>query len=365
MPDEVPQGRKVLEMLEGLTLDDNWKIGARCEKAEDQTGGLFSEGYLVTSGSGEVAYLKAIDLFGAMDEDDIIEALNILTDGVRCEQELLRECRRMDRVVRALTFGNIREVRGVRLSIPVPYIIFEKADGNIRAVVKASERPSLQWCLNVLHHVATGLWQLHRQRIAHQDLKPSNALHFDGRKVVKIADLGRSVRQGRPVWYDRITWPGDNAYAPPEVAYGFAQTEFNSQRLASDMYLLGSFLCTLISGAPLNALLYDGLDPQFRPAMFGGQYSGTFENVIAHIQEAFEKVVGHIGECIDADERLRSEILMLLRQLADPDVRRRGHPLTRAANANSGNPFDLQRFLSSIPNLATRASGLTLNRPTA
>jgi hypothetical protein len=117
---EKPPGRDVLESLEGEVVDGGWKIGAFVPKAPDQTGGFFSRGYTCTSEGGKRAFLKAIDLYAALDSDDLIAELGRLTDGARCEQELLDVCRRMDRVVSALSYGVIREVRGVRLQIPIP-----------------------------------------------------------------------------------------------------------------------------------------------------------------------------------------------------------------------------------------------------
>jgi eukaryotic-like serine/threonine-protein kinase len=360
VPDTAPPaatGRKILEQLEGLVLDNGWKIGRLLPKEEGQTGGHFSRGYECTSTTGQQAFFKAIDLFEALsDPGNVLAALNALADGALCEEELLKVCRKMDRVVSALAFGTIRTFRGEVLQIPVPYIIFERADGNVRHVVRASARPSQEWILRTLHHVTTGMMQLHRARIAHQDLKLSNVLHFKDRTVVKISDLGRSVRQGRAVWYDRYDWPGDNAYAPPEVAYGFAQNEFNAQRLASDMYLLGGFACALLTAVPINAILYTALPIDFRPPLFKGNYAGTFEHVLPHLQEAFDHVIQTVESHIPATAPHREQMLGFIRQWCEPDPRHRGHPLTRARNARGGNIYDLERYASALPNLTIRAA---------
>ena len=46
--------------------------------------------------------------------------------------------------------------------------------------------------------VATGLFQLHSNDIAHQDLEQSNVLHFNEQTLNKLADLGRAVDRARP-----------------------------------------------------------------------------------------------------------------------------------------------------------------------
>jgi serine/threonine protein kinase len=308
---------------------------------------------LCTSANGQQAFFKAIDLFGALKEPNVLAALNALTDGVMCEQELLKLCQKMDRVVSALAFGTIRELRGQALLIPIPYIIFEWADGNVRHVVRASVRPTYEWMLRTLHQVTTGLMQLHRERIAHQDLKLSNALHFDRQSTVKIADLGRSVSQNRAVWYDQAPWPGDWAYAPPEVVYGFLQAEFNDRRLGADMYLLGNFAVTLLTGVTMNALMQLSLPADFQPPA----YSGTFEHVLAHLQDAFDEVMERLSAEVPNDLPVKADLLMFIRQWCEPDPRRRGHPRTRALQGNGGNVFELERYASALPNMALRVAG--------
>lgn len=86
-------GNQVLEQLSGMTVEGGWLIGKFLPKAADQTGGFFSRGYECTSAEGNPAFLKAIDLYSALNSPDVIAALNQLTDGVRCEQELLQLCR--------------------------------------------------------------------------------------------------------------------------------------------------------------------------------------------------------------------------------------------------------------------------------
>ena len=97
----------------------------------------------------------------------------------------------MDRVVRALDSGSIT----VDPSIPftnVPYLIFEAADADIRLHLDTSSASTIAWRLRALHHIATGLKQLHGADIAHQDIKPSNILVFvleSLSTVSKVADL--------------------------------------------------------------------------------------------------------------------------------------------------------------------------------
>lgn len=344
----------VLQQLQGLTVDGGWTIGAHLAKSPDQTGGYFSEGYECTGPKGEQAFFKAINMFKALDAPDMITEVNILTDGVRCEWELLELCQRMDRIISALAFGYIREFQGRKLLIPIPYIIFERADRTLNHLVRASVQPTDDWCLRTLHHVATGMMQLHRKEIAHQDLKLSNALQFESENKIKIADLGRSIRRDRAVHYDQHRWPGDYGYAPPEVPFGFLASEFTVRRFASDLHLLGSFACSLFTRVRLNHLVYDKLPIDLRPRLLGGSYAGTFENALPHLNDAFAQALELIGDHIDLTAPYREELLSFFRHWAHPDPRERGHPRTRALNAR-GNIYDLERHVSALANMATQA----------
>jgi serine/threonine protein kinase len=349
-------GRELLLKLEGLVVEDGWTVGALVPKQKDQTGGCFSEGYRCRHVSDREGHFKAIDLHEALGQPDLLAALSRLADGAQCEQELLGKCKRMDRVVTMLSYGTIRAVHGTALTIPIPYVIFERANGSIRSIAHARVRPTHEWILRTLHQVATGLMQLHSEGIAHQDLKQSNILEFSEEQGVKIADLGRAVDRARSVWYDARPWPGATAYAPPEVAYGFHQAEFNARRFASDMYLLGSLATALFIGVSLNALLYQELPQQFRPALFGGPYAGTFESVEAHLHDAYDRVMTNVANCISANAPYREQIVAFIRQWCNPDPRLRGHPVTRGERADGGNIYFLERYVSSLPNLARRAA---------
>lgn len=93
----------------------------------------------------------------------------------------------------------------------------QPADGDVRNHLAVAEKIELAWLLRSLHHVATGLYQLHSARVAHQDLKPSNILVFD-KKLSKVSDLGSASIREVPSPRDEAPFAGDSTYAPPEVS---------------------------------------------------------------------------------------------------------------------------------------------------
>src|SRR5574341_2097711 len=201
--------------LEGLAVDGGWTIGPRLEKLPSQTGGNFSEGYVVSRNDGARAFLKALDYSRAMKAPDPARALQRLTEAYNFERDLLARCKHMDRVVRALSDGSV-SVNGE----VVQYLILELAAHDIRKYLDLAERFDTAWLLRALHHIATGLGQLHGAGIAHQDLKPSNVLVF-GDRISKVSDLGRASSKGIIAPHEEYQIAGDPQYAPPELHYGY------------------------------------------------------------------------------------------------------------------------------------------------
>ena len=216
------------ERLMGLELVDGWKVIEEVAKPPGFTGGNFSCGYIVRGEDGRKAYVKALDLtppFGQQGDWTLI--LRGLLDGYEHERQLCRQCRKMSRVVNVLADGDIMVDPNDPLT-RVPYLVFELADSDVRsefeALKNAAKTFEIAWALRSLHHVATGLWQLHQRQIVHQDLKPSNILVFD-QEGSKVTDLGRSAAKAMRSPNDDEDVPCDRTYAPPELAFGWVAPE--------------------------------------------------------------------------------------------------------------------------------------------
>jgi serine/threonine protein kinase len=272
-----------------------------------------------------------------------------MTAAYLFEANLLRMCgdRRMTRVVRAVD-------QGVTLvpncAIPtVEFLIFELADGDIRTQMAVGRHFDIAWALRTAHHVTAGLFQLHRNQVAHQDLKPSNVLTFQNASSSKIADLGRASVKGQSPGHEELQIPGDRGYAPPELLYGDVSTDWHARRQASDLYHLGSLIVFLFAGASMTPLLVAELPADKHWTRWGEPYS----EVLPYIRHAFGEVMMNVAEEFPLD--LKGDLSRIVRELCEPDPARRGHPKNHAAR---GNPYSVERYVAELNVLATRAESM-------
>lgn len=331
------------QQLEGKVLDGGWVVGKMVDISPGTTGGHFSSGYLVESRNGRKAFLKALDYSKALRSADPARALQSLTEAFNFERDMLEMCkdRRLDRVVRSITSGKA-EVGGAQGGV-VQYLIFELADNDVRKHLDTSARFDLAWALRSLHHMATGLLQLHRIGIAHQDLKPSNVLIFD--KTSKVSDLGSAAHSGFIPTED-LTIPGDDSYAPPELLYKYCHPEWNVRRFGCDAYLLGSMAVFFFTRMSMTSLIVAEMHEQHK----WYNWTGTYKEVLPYVREAFGVALQHISGQVPP--QLRGEVVEIIRQLCEPDPDLRGHPRGRTRG-----PLTLERYVSKFNVLASKAEG--------
>jgi eukaryotic-like serine/threonine-protein kinase len=223
----------------------------------------------------------------------------------------------------------------------VPYIIFELADGDVRA--RMAKQPSTfddAFKLRVLHGSANGLRQLHEAGVAHQDLKPSNTM-TSGR-TAKIGDLGRASRNDVVGHWDGDVIPGDRTYAPPEQLYRFFHGDPQIRRRASDLYQLGSLIVFMFHGVGITGLLNKRLDPAFHWRTWPRDY----ENVLIYVRAEYNKILEDLRSDWPEPEALKLEALV--RKLCDPDPQLRGEPNLRSRP----DAFSLERTVSALDLLA-------------
>jgi eukaryotic-like serine/threonine-protein kinase len=342
---ELDDGWKVIEPV-GWKLDEN---GNPVQAGEPGSGGNFSAGYRVKKGE-RIGFLKAIDLSRAMNKPDVISELKKIIDTAAFEKSLCQLCgeRRMDRVVLALSVGDI--ITGPNLQDTVPYIIFELADGDVRRRIRlVSDNIRSQWIFRAIQNAAVGLTQLHSVHVAHQDVKPSNVLHFETQSAFKIGDVGRAIQEGITVPHSNLGIAGDPAYAPPELLYGHYVADWRTRRLGCDLYMFGSLIAFFFLGQGLTPLLFSKIEPAFLPRSRSGSWVGTYMEAVPIVRRAFSDVLEELS--IRVPTEFAEDVVKSVRELCEPDPEMRGHPLNRRTNQ-----FDLSRYISLFDLLSAKAA---------
>ena len=343
-------------MLTGHTLNGGWKVTSQVPKSPTGTGGWSSVGYVVESPAGKEAFLKALDIFGPFGGTDLTTRLQNLMESYNFERDLCLFCRdrSMGRIVTALDEGTFM-VPGAGPYGAVPYLIFERAHGDVRSQVDFSQRFTMSTRFRYLHHVATGLWQLHKQEIAHQDVKPSNVLVFD-KKESKLTDLGRAARQGHTPPHHLLEVQGDNSYAPPELLYGDINADWCVRRQGCDLYLFGSLVVYFFAGTAMTPEIIRHLPPTHYP----GLWKGTYRDLLPVIEKAYGDSMDGVRQAVDPD--LRGDLLPIITQLCDPDPLRRGHPKGRGIK---GQQYSLERYVAIFDRLTMKSEILLAKKKVA
>lgn len=330
--------------LAGIRLEDEWDVGLRLSRDEDDTGGRFSVGYEVRR-KGLKAFLKAIDLRRSLLTDSGVMLTRALLGGQIAEADVLHRCAEagLSRVIAPLGSGVWADPRNAGAT-PVPYIITEWADGGDLRRLLTRDEMELSFAFGVLHDLAVGVQQIHRERISHHDLKPSNAVIVG--RTAKLADFGHAMDHAADV--EGVVGPGTLAYAPPEVLYRELSNSWDACR-AIDLYHLGSMVGSVfLAGVPVTALWLALLDEEIHPANFGGSFEDALPFVIDAFTRSTEFLESRLPSGCPADR-----VLALVRQLCWPDPRRRGH---RKEQTGAQDPYGLRRIVSELNLLAKTAA---------
>lgn len=348
-----------------LGLDINgWVVIEKLPKPDirkHETGGNFSVCYLVEKGK-KTAFMKVLDLEKiytrplppGVSRPMILERSSA---EFNYEKELSDYCsgKHLSNVVYYIESGNI-VVDGYMFG-DVSYIIYEKADGDIKKVIDfsrsiefAAKLKSVAAKIKSLHSVAVGLEQLHSNGISHQDLKPSNILSFSGES--KIGDLGRSLCLNGEVAcpYGASSFNGDWTYAAPECFFKSATPITDESLYQMDNYMLGNLICYYITGLSLNAIVnyYLPDDLKMRPLVVTPI---DYTTVLPDIINAYQKALIDVANEIPMPE-IRKDLMLIVQYLSNPDPTKRGEPKTvRQAGAN----YNLKRTVTQLDVLYGKA----------
>lgn len=301
--------------LTGMVTPGGWRITKPAEFPDDHTGGYFSDCYYVEK-DGKEAFLKALDI----EKFSLGEVMSLFRH-FQYERELLDHCRsqKLSRVVRVEETGDLDRGNPAAPTLlqKVPYLVFERADSDIRPSLDVSQVVSNQWRFFVLHQTALALLQLHGQNIAHQDLKPSNVLKF-GKDQLKLGDLGRSSMRGNPAPHDDSIQTGHRDYAPFEQRYGYAAADWTERRLGTDLFHLGCLTVFAFTNVTFPAYIMNRL-----PSAYGlKDWHGRYIEVLPHIQATMIEGLADLAS--DFPDRFRNELVEIVRDLCHADPVQRG-----------------------------------------
>jgi len=337
------------ECLSGTILVDDWIAGDIVKPSPHSTGGCFSVGYQVSnSRTGAKGYLKALDFSMIMQTADPMRELQSMTAAYNFERDLLSKCkgRKMTRVVMPLADGNV-DLSGHGAIGKVFYIIFECANGDIRAQMAKTSYLDLAWCLRSLHHTAVGLQQLHQSQVAHQDLKPSNILVFE-KKGSKIADLGRAHDSSTPSEIDYHPRPGDAGYAPFEQYYSSIPPLGFEARRAADIYLFGSIFFFYFSKCSAS----QAITTKLRQTPNLNLTNHDFIADMPYLKKAYHEVMLDFRkDVLPIGKGLTDEIVRIVRELCEPNPSERGD---RKNFTRHTSQYSLERYITALNILALR-----------
>jgi len=330
--------------LEGRTLNTGWKVIEKVKSKPGSTGGNFSVCYTVEK-DGKEGFLKAINVLSFLNsESDIMLAMQEMINTYTFEKEVLNKCRNnnLTKVSRLLE-ASFENIPGYIVA-SVYYMIFEKANGDVRNHLSFTKIIDDAWKLKSLHNVATGIKQLHSIDVSHQDIKPSNVFVFEG-GISKVGDLGRALCDSISSPHSTLNFSGDGRYAPPEVFHKFVLPDWKDKVFAIDCFLLGSMASFYFTGQNMTALMGQKISTNINIL------SLNFENALPYWINAYDeaiRVIENHTKDIDGQDKLIEAIKML----CYPDPRKRGH----IKNVKGvGNNYQLNRFVEIFNLLAKKA----------
>ena len=331
--------------LKGRTLKTGWYVKEIAKSKPGSTGGNFSVCYIVEK-DGKEGFLKALNIMTFLRDDkpDVLEATTQMLNNFNFEKELLTRCRNknLSKVSRLLE-ADTENIPGF-LVANVYYLIFERADDDVRNYLNFSNDVDFAWKLRSLHNIAAGIKQLHSIEISHQDIKPSNIFVYNG-MTSKLGDLGRSLCQEVPSPFSSLSFTGDLRYAPPEVFHGFVLPNWKDKVFAIDCFLLGSLAAYYITGQNMTALLSRNVNPNINI------FKLNFENALPYWIEAFDNSINIIESHL-ANYDQKDKLIEVLRMLSHPNPKERGHIKNIAQR---GCNYNMERFVGVFNLLAKKA----------
>ena len=341
-PTEVTDEGGAAEHLLGEVLLDSWTVVERIKRDAGHSGQSRSCCYKATNKEGRIAFVKAFDFRN----EELRGDTQLLEDMVRefnHEKRVHEYCRdeKLARVTQIYGAGRV-----VVKTQAVHFLVCEYAPKSLREAQPPGDDaiPAYERLIS-LRKVASGIAQLHGIGVAHQDIKPSNAVAYDDADI-KVTDLGSSSCENLPpAPHDEYSFCGQPGYAPYELLYDVGGTWYR-RRIGCDVFLLGNLIFTSFVGVSLSSLVLHGLPANLRHTSFTGGYDQVLPYLTSlHLEIVPGALMSGVPESIAGD------LTRMIVSMCHPDPEQRGHRLNIAGNRTQ---YGLERFISQLDLLATR-----------
>lgn len=325
------------DKLLGLTLLGEWEVVERVTRNAIRSGEPRSSCYRAVNAEGAQAFVKAFD-FWHEDVDGDPLSLERMVREFNHERKIHEICRekKLSRVTKILDAAKV-----VVEGFAVHYLVCEYAPKSFADALPPGDESVPAWeRLAALHKVAAGLAQLHGLEVAHQDIKPTNAVRYDCGNV-KVTDLGSSSCRDIPAPHDDFSFCGQPGYAPYELLYDHVGP-WVQRRFGCDMFLLGNLAYTSFTGYSLTTLLTGSLPESLRHNSDTSDYQLALPYLVEKHHEwgpLFLESAGTVP--ISILEQLTSLIL----SMCHPD------PAERGVSLNGRNPkmqYNIARCVSAF-----------------
>lgn len=339
-----PRNYGAAERLLGISLLDQWKVAERIRHDDGLSGSSRSACYRAVSSDGRLGFVKAFD-FRQEEMSGDTDSLEKMVREYNYERNVHIFCRDqgVNRVTRIYGAGRVQVDDEV-----VHFIVCEWANICLREHQPPGDGSvSISDRFFAMRDASAALAQLHQAGVAHQDIKPSNAMCFDLGQV-KLTDLGSSSceRIDSPP-HDLECLVGQPTYAPYELLYEYPPPSWRSRRFGCDLFLLGNLCFTSFVGGSLSCAALHWIPANLRHTEFAGNYT----EVLPHLIEAHASLIPLMLE--DKVPRpLLNDVVQLVSSLCHPDPSRRGHVKNLQFENNQ---FGLQRFISRFDYLAKKS----------
>ncbi len=348
--------------IEGRDLN-GWHVKSKLpspDKSKGQTGGNFSVCYIVEK-DGVEYFMKVFDFEKCFSRYrtsgmELTQYIEKSTREFNYEKELSSYCGRKNikKVISYVDSGEA-EFEDFKYGV-VSYIVYEKAEGDIRKILDLSKKvvftqqlKDIVLKLKSLHDVAVGLQQLHKNEISHQDMKPSNVLSV--RSQFKIGDLGKSLCLSSEINCPYTnSFNGDPHYAPPEAFFNKGIPREKNELYQMDNYMLGSLIVFYISGVSFNALMSRHLPISISDMVESGK---SYDDAKIDLINAYHEALLDFEKDIPLED-IREELTQIVAYLCNPDVAKRGHPKNLGTRVRTPD-YDLIRTYSELNKLFLKA----------